>query len=341
MSRAFVWLRLLLGLAITAIFVWFVIRATEPRQLGLTLISIPGWVWLAGLMLLVSGYFFRILRWWLMLRALDPSLPFRACIGPFVSSVAVNNVVPFRAGDALRVFGFRRQLQAPAMRVLGTVLAERLLDLLALLAFFFVGLWFLGQPEIPRSLILAAAGLAGSAALLLIALVLGLPRMLPWMRRWIDGTVNRRPRWVDVMDRHGSHLVASFDGMRSAHNGLVLISCSIACWLLEGAIFAVVAFSTVEGLHLYTGWFAMSLGTLATLLPSTPGYVGTFDYFTMQGLIAFGSQAATAAAIAIAVHLILWLPLTIAGLVYLLGSCLHVGGLAELRSSTGRPSQHG
>ncbi len=62
----------------------------------------------------------RIVRWWL-LRTLEPSLPFGARVRPFLSSMAVNNVMPFRAGDALRVPGFRRQLRSPAMRVPGTL----------------------------------------------------------------------------------------------------------------------------------------------------------------------------------------------------------------------------
>ena len=44
------------------------------------------------------GYTVRIIRWWWMLRALEPSLPLTACVWPFLTSIAVNNVTPFRVG---------------------------------------------------------------------------------------------------------------------------------------------------------------------------------------------------------------------------------------------------
>ncbi|KPK48900.1 MAG: hypothetical protein AMS22_14540, partial [Thiotrichales bacterium SG8_50] len=57
--------------------------------------------------------------------------------------------------------------------------------------------------------------------------------------------------------------------------------------------------------------------TLATLIPSSPGYVGTFDYFAAQGIAAYGAAPEVSVAFALTVHAVLWAPLTAAGLVYL------------------------
>jgi hypothetical protein len=62
----------------------------------------------------------------------------------------------------------------------------------------------------------------------------------------------------------------------------------------------------------------MSTGTLATLLPSSPGYVGTFDYFAMQGIIAYGAAKEPAAAFTLLAHILMWLPLTVVGGLFLL-----------------------
>jgi hypothetical protein len=59
------------------------------------------------------------------------------------------------------------------------------------------------------------------------------------------------------------------------------------------------------------------MGTLATLLPSTPGYVGTFDYFTLMGLNLYGAERNLAAVFAVVVHILLWLPVTLAGAIAL------------------------
>jgi uncharacterized membrane protein YbhN (UPF0104 family) len=78
----------------------------------------------------------------------------------------------------------------------------------------------------------------------------------------------------------------------------------------------------VWALDIPAGWAASGLSlaaaTLATLLPSSPGYVGTFDYFAALGLTAHGITPAAATAFALLVHLLLWAPVTLFGLIALI-----------------------
>ena len=60
--------------------------------------------------------------------------------GPMFASVAANNVLPFRAGDLLRTFGFNKRLSISSATSLTTLIVERLLDLLMVI--FFLGLAF-------------------------------------------------------------------------------------------------------------------------------------------------------------------------------------------------------
>ena len=129
--------------------------------------------WLAvALAALACGYALRIVRWWMMLRAMDPAVRLGACVRPFLVSIAVNNLLPFRAGDAVRVVGFRDELQAPPMRVLGTMLVERLLDLSTLLVFFFIGLSGTSPGGVPPAFVTAAAWMAAVGAALVLTLLL-------------------------------------------------------------------------------------------------------------------------------------------------------------------------
>jgi uncharacterized membrane protein YbhN (UPF0104 family) len=140
------WVKPVFGVVVTCAFAWLLLHYVDVAGLTAAFANLSAPWLLLALAFLAAGYVVRIIRWWWMLRALEPDLDLSACIWPFLTSIAVNNTVPFRAGDALRVFGFRRQLRSPPMRVLGTLVVERLLDLLALLAFFFVGL--LGLPSL-------------------------------------------------------------------------------------------------------------------------------------------------------------------------------------------------
>ena len=112
------------------------------------------------------------------------------------------------------------------------------------------------------------------------------------------------------------HFLDALGVLRTPVLTLQLIGLSILVWTMEGAVFLIVAQAVSPEVETAGAWFALATGTLATLLPSSPGYVGTFDYFAMLGLVAYGADRATAAGFAVAVHIVLWLPLTMAGLIY-------------------------
>lgn len=65
-------------------------------------------------------------------------------------------------------------------------------------------------------------------------------------------------------------------------------------------------------------WLAMPIGSLSTIIPSAPGSLGTFDYFVMEAMKLDGNSINAAASYAFVVHLVLWIPSTIAGVIGLL-----------------------
>ena len=311
------WLKLVIGIAVTAVFLWLLVRGLDIDALerAFARLSIPFLV--LALAFLAAGYTSRIVRWWWMLRTLEPSLSFRACIWPFLTSIAVNNVMPFRAGDAFRVFGFRRQLRSPVVRVLGTLVIERVLDLIILLGFFFLGLIGLPAGAFPERFVVAATWLAGISIVAVLALIL----LTPWFDRIIR-RIAAHPFFVSrnlsgAILNHGVHFIGALALMRLPSRMLVLLGLSVLTWAFEGAVFATVAASLHATVRPMGYWFSMATGTLATLIPSSPGYVGTFDYFAAQGLAAYGASSEVSVAFALIVHVVLWVPLTVAGLLYL------------------------
>jgi uncharacterized membrane protein YbhN (UPF0104 family) len=309
------WLRPAAGLAVTAVFVWLLIKQLEGGDVPAALRRLSA-VWLvAALAALACGYTLRIVRWWIMLRAMDPAVRLGACVRPFLVSIAVNNLVPFRAGDAFRVVGFRDELQAPPMRVLGTMFVERLLDLSTLLLFFFIGLSGTAPGGIPPAFVTGAAWMAALGAAMVLVLLLLAGRL-----EAMSAAVGRWP----IVQRHGAltwaaqqahHLAGVLGVLHTPAMTAKLALLSLAAWFCEGLVFVAVGQGLgIEGVR--GPLFALATGTLATLIPSSPGYVGTFDYFAALGLVAYGAAKPVSAAFAIVVHLVLWLPLTLAGVVH-------------------------
>lgn len=311
------WLKMSLGFAVAGGFVWLLARGLDVGELGRVFVgsSIP--MLLFALVFLVTGWAIRIVRWWWMLRVLEPNLSPRACVWPFLMGMAVNNVLPFRAGDVLRAVGFRRQLRSPVMQVVGTLVIERILDLFVLLGIFFLGLFGLPDGVFPQDFVVALTWLAGLSIAAMLALVLFLPLLDRFLNRPSGNGFLANRRTSKAIFEHGAHLVEALGLVRSGPRMLVLVGLSVVAWACEGAVFVVVAAAVHTGATPWGPWFSLATGTLATSFPSSPGHIGTFDYFAAQGLAAYGASPEEAAAFALIVHAVLWAPLTVAGLFYL------------------------
>ena len=146
--------------------------------------------------------------------------------------------------------------------------------------------------------------------------------LLPLFERFRGCLPGRRffaaRRWTEALSRHGARLLESLGLVRSLPRLLALCVLSAAAWLCEGAAFVVVAVALEADAEPLGPWLSLSAGSLATAIPSAPGYVGTFDYFAAQGLAAYGAAPEIAATFALTVHALLWAPLTAVGLFLLL-----------------------
>ena len=61
---------------------------------------------------------------------------FRVCARVLMTSLAANNILPFRIGDIMRVFTYAGDLGASPSVILSTVILEKLLDIFVLVLLF-------------------------------------------------------------------------------------------------------------------------------------------------------------------------------------------------------------
>ena len=305
------------GLSAAAGFVWLLARGVDAAALGEVLSRLSISSLSLALFFVMAAFAVRVVRWWRMLRVLEPTLALGACVRPFLASVAFNNVLPLRAGDALRCVGFRQQLRSPATRVLGTLVVERALDVAVLSAILFLALLGLADGVFARGFVVAAAWIAGAAVAALFVAAFApsvLKRLQPWWR-----TPGQVPLWKALADRlfrHGAPFVEAIGVARSTRRMFSLLALSAVCWACEGMAFVVVAADLEAESGPVGPWLSLAAGSLATAIPGAPGHFGTFHYFAAQGLTAHGATADAAAAVALSVHALLWIPLTAAGLTF-------------------------
>lgn len=309
-------LRLITGCALAALFLWLILRQISLAETKRAFLG-AGFAWIAAaLAVFAAGYSCRIRRWQIMLQADSAGLRWRNCAGPFLASFAANNVLPFRAGDVMRSFAFNQKLGTTAGVMIATLFVERLLDLLTVLIFLGAALAFFGV-ESSRFARVGSAVLIGGGMMILIILLF--PRLFSPVARVLGRTVAR------IAPTFGHKLLGEIDKcfMMLEHlaqgSTMIRLACwSLAVWLAEGCVFWFSALALPAIAAPLAGWLALPISTLATLIPSTPGYVGTFDFFTVRAMTELGNDTEAATAYALLIHAVLWLPPTLVGGVYLL-----------------------
>jgi hypothetical protein len=302
--RRSVGIGLVVGVPLSLVFLWLALSGLQPGQVwGALRGANPLDVALAVVLMGVI-YSIQALRWrWISRRSAE--LPWRTYLRLIVCSVAVNNVIPGRPGEVLRGYWLGRAGRLPQARAFSTVLVDRSSDVLLLVVAFAATFPFVPHPSWLRHVFVAAivfgALLAGGLALARLhvgGLRLPVIRHTPssWLRQQVGGFV------------HGAGALVN---RRDVAVITVLTAASWACWALAAELVASALGIALSPLAVI---FLTTVINLAAAIPSSPGFVGTFQWICVSGMALFGVGRAEAVAFSILMQASWYIPTTAAGL---------------------------
>jgi hypothetical protein len=226
-----------------------------------------------------------------------------------------NNILPARAGDAVRVVLMAPLAAVSRRTVVGTLLAERILDVVwVVVLFVVVGYGILGEVTTGRLGLIAGVTLAGLLALAGAVIVL---RRNQRMRELIGPMLTST---LSLLSAHGVGLVAM--------TGLI--------WLIETFVWMTVGAAAGFDMNLLEGLYLVALASVFSLIPSGPAYAGTQDTATIVGIKAIGGSNALAVSYLLILRFVLQIPITVAGLVLL---AARYGGISKLRRARAEAQQ--
>ncbi len=241
-AAALRWVRVLGGLGMTTLCLWVLLRRGQIGAISAAVQNLH-WSWLiAACAALTASYIARIHRGWWILRLCNPETRWRTCVWPLLCGFAVNNVVPSRAGDALRVVGFRDTLQMPPMAVLGSLVLERLLDATILLVFLIVGVVDLTGTGVSVIYLHMSILIASVSALTWIVLLAIGRQAEVVLLRLCRGRLLGKSRISAIVERPIQQLVLALRIVRLPSVARRLLLASAAVWICEGGAFSLRAF---------------------------------------------------------------------------------------------------
>jgi uncharacterized membrane protein YbhN (UPF0104 family) len=291
-----------LGLATGALFLWLALRKADLAELRAVAAAVDLTELAFATLLYWAALGLRVVRWQLLLRQLAPA-PLAAVGETLVVGYAINNVLPARLGEVVRAAYAKRRLRIGRARVFGSIVVERVLDLAAILTCLGAGLVLLR---------LARQGLR-LATFELIALnagaVIGVATLALCVLRSASLPAFALPAPIMAVLEELRAGAACLN-RRSAALALVLSAC---IWLLEVVALAQTFSAVGEELLPAQALLVMGAASLSTLVPTAPGYLGTYQLVFVLAMNAFGASASAGIVAATAIQVFLFGSVTVAG----------------------------
>jgi len=316
-----------------ALFAWFLRHAdlgdvwVHVRRARLDLL-------LAGFATILLTYVIRARRWQFLLDPIGPTR-FRTAFRTTVIGFAALGVLPARAGDVLRPYLLARQEGLSTSATLATIVMERVLDLIAVLALLAVFVWGIADPDtlppaVMRPIELSAAA-AGAVAVVLMVFMWVLATHPERIGRLVFNAAGVLPH--AVADRLAGLARTFSSGFAVAREPRALAMAFLWSFPLWLAISAEAWFVTVAfGIDMpFSGTFLLQALLVIGVAVPTPGAVGSFHEAYRIGVTTFfGASNDQAVAAAIVTHAVSFIPVVLVGLVFMAQDGLSVGGLRTI-----------
>jgi glycosyltransferase 2 family protein len=320
MNRRLALIQALVSLIALAAVIWWATKQDPPElPSGAEALS-----WLAlGLVLYVVATLIRGERWHWILSFAHVGAPRSDCYALTTVGYMGNNVLPARAGEVLRVVFLSSRTGASKRTVIGSIIAERLLDIVALGVIFLVTVYgVLGAKVLPTNRPVLVAGIS---FLLLLAVCAGL-----WVLRR-HHVFERVREWLRPLADAPRAMLAS--------EGVVLLAATFVLWAVEAGVYYSVARSVHLGISVTGAFYLVALTNFVAALPAAPGSIGTFDAAVAWGANRLGATGSAAVSYLLMLRFVLYVPITVVGFLFLV---TRYGGWSRLRtalrvSSTSQP----
>jgi uncharacterized protein (TIRG00374 family) len=326
----------LIGIVITVVLLAVLAWKIDLHEFSVALAN-ANYAWaLPAVLTTTISYLLRTIRWGRIVRPIR-QLSFSTLLPVLFIGFMANNLLPARMGEVVRAYALNRKTGLSKTVGLATILLERLCDGVTLvLALGAVALVFPLPAGLEQAGVVAGALFIGIsvASIVVLAREDHAVRLVNLVVRRLPARIRQR------VDGKAESFLVGLGAMRRGPDLLAVGAWSLVIWAVEVTTYILVLQSVQP--HLATGTplmaavLLMVAVNLGTLIPSTPGYIGAFQFFGVLALSAFGVPAGEALAVAIVAHVAQWATVTGIGLFFVAHQSIGLGSLTAADDAVDR-----
>jgi uncharacterized protein (TIRG00374 family) len=327
--------KMIIGLLLSALFIYLAFRRVDFSQMGRAFAGANYWLLIPILAIILLSLLLRARRWQYLLA------PIRAVRLPgLFTSLAVgymgNTFLPAHLGEVLRAYHAQKKTGIAASVIFATIVVERLIDIFALLLLMGLALAVFPFP-----------GWVQKSGMIMLGLVIFLFALLLAMKKYRVQTLALGSRFTaflpaaaerkinELLDQFLNGIVA----LKHAGHYPVVGFLSIAIWVCYALTFQLLFYS-FDFIHLYhlpwtAALVALVITTISVVVPSSPGYVGSYHFLCQLSLGLFAIPKGPALSYAFVMHAINIFPVFFLGLFILSREKISLTALAREKPGAG------
>ena len=269
------------------------------------------------------GTFLRALRWKYMIVSFKEDVKLKNLFEATIIGYGVNVILP-RLGEIARSIYIGRSEKISRSSALGTIIIERVYDLIFLLASVLISVWLFGEtlsekyPWIYRSISLGLF-IIGVAFISLFFVIKFQSKIILWIEKILD---LMRLSKFSIATEITSKVIDGFNSIKTKKNYTLTFFLSPIIWFTYavGSYIALLALNMhkIIPVDISSGLIIMSITTFGIMIP-IPGATGSYHAFCKSVLTMFlGFDVKISLAYAVLTHLLNTLPFVIISLIILL-----------------------
>ncbi|MCA9392454.1 flippase-like domain-containing protein [candidate division WWE3 bacterium] len=319
-------LRVLLVFAVSAFFLWLSMRGVDFAKVLDNIKDVNLLILFIGLMIWLSGYIFRAIRWRMILSHIA-DIPVIESLRVLVIGFAMNNILPLRAGEIIRAYVLhKRERSISKSSGFASVAGERIFDGIAVVFYTIVGAMSLDLPAWAQKAISISAVLF---TIMLIVTVIAVIKTEVFMRVVRLFTGKLPGDFGTTLEGVVEKLLLGLHAFKSFKKTLIAFGLSFCAWFAEVFFYYMSARAFGIDISFLNSMFLMGILNLGIMIPAAPGGIGTFEFISVQSLGLIGIAPAVAFGYAIVSHFLQNASVILFGIIFMLQYGLSVKGVTD------------
>lgn len=280
-----------------------------------------------GVLLYVSTYFFRGIRWKMLLQTVKPIDTIKMTKFVIIGFMC-NNILPARLGEFARALVISNREGISARASFASVILERVFDGAVIVLFLSVILAIHPFPDwVQRMGVLSGILFFGAFIILIMISHKGEIYLEKIRDKFTSGIINKGCAFC-------LKFVHGLETLKERRQIYAVTGLSAFIWGLEALNYYIIMRGVGLNLPFAAAVFTLVVANLGIMIPSSPGNIGTMQYFCILALSIYSISKTSALAYSLVLHAEIYFPITILGIVFLSQTGLSLKNISLSRLSS-------